>query len=325
MNPFNNLKYLSNNHKLRSLNENKSKKSHTDSRFFNNLGFYLPYSLDNPEMGNEYIDELGFMVKNVDRNGTSINNMFKWTNILNNKIMNLMLIYIHLLAMPLYPFINRSEINDFDSILINLLLESNVTKDQILDYNDSTIQILYVDEDIIDFCIDYDYKNLYSLNINSKKIYLYTRSKKKISDDGFLYIDIDSNDNLSNNYSLNSSYLNKKFTFKLIPIILTNDFIYYKGLNQYILKSVDKLVSLDSLNINIYDASFKPLTNQFINNKLYNDKYVCNCDADKSNILTSKPSCYCNYLRHPLNNNNQIDIAIKFAQVKNELITQIFH
>ena len=32
-----------------------------------------------------------------------------------------------------------------------------------------------------------------------------------------------------------------------------------------------------------------------------------------------------NYLRHPLNNCNQIDISFKFSQVKNEQITQIFH
>ena len=36
-------------------------------------------------------------------------------------------------------------------------------------------------------------------------------------------------------------------------------------------------------------------------------------------------SCYCNYIRHPLNKNNQIDIGFKIGIIKNELIKNIFH
>ncbi len=283
------------NYKLRSISDN--------------MGFYIPHSINNPKNSNEYIDDLQFMVKNTDRTG-SLNNTFKWTNILNNKITNMMYIYLHMMSLPLYPFIDKTEIVDIDEILVNLLIENhnNLLADQTIEYNDITIQILYIDETIIDYTIDNDYKNLYSLNLENHKLYLYTRSKRKISDDGFLYIDIDSNDNLNNNYSLNSSYQNKKFTFKLIPIVFNNEYVYYRGINQYIYKSVDKLVSIDKLTINIYNSNYKPLSNPHVNSNLYNDK-----------------NYNCNYLRHPLNNCNQIDISFKFSQVKNEQITQIFH
>jgi hypothetical protein len=77
---------------------------------------------------------------------------------------------------------------------------------------------------------------------------------------------------------------------------------------------------LDKFNVKIYDGTFKPLNNPFINND--DDlKLNLNCSCELSDTL----SCYCKYLRHPLYKNNQIDISFKLGKIHNEIIKDVFY
>ena len=60
---------------------------------FNNRGFYIEYSLIDPQLSYEYINEVSFITRNIDRTQSKINNMFEWINILDNKIKHLLYIY----------------------------------------------------------------------------------------------------------------------------------------------------------------------------------------------------------------------------------------
>lgn len=289
---------------------------------YSNLGFYVPYALINSELMYEYLNESSFITNNLSRSTNTGNNIFKWRNVLDNKIKNLIYIYIHILSIPLYPWLDKNITSDINQETIELLLNLYNNNELLPNQIVNNIQISYVDQDIIDFSLNYDYSKCYSLEIYTNKVFLYTRSTKKITDEGYLYVDIDSNDNLNDNSSLNTSYRNKKFSFKVMPINISSSYVYYKGSGQYILKTLNDIQSLDFLTITIYDSSYKPLSNNNVNKNLYNDKLIL-CDCLENN--SSKPSCYCNYIRHPYNLMNQIDISFKIGQVKNELINYIFH
>ena len=305
----------------------------------NNLGFYIPYSINNPDSSYEYLDELSFMVKNVDRSSTSGYNVFRWKNILNNKIENLMYIYIHIFSIPLYPWIDKNVTTEVDQSIIDYLLinKDNIKIDQNIDFNSvKTVSISYIGSNYIDFIIDYDYSSVFSLELylESQKVFKYTRSPNCIINEPFLYVDIDPNDNLNNNIQLDTSLKKKRFTFKIVPITYSDTYAYYKGLGQHLLRTLNELITLDSIDVIIYSAPFKVLSNTHINkdlskqiseNKIINCDCLNNYDPDNSDNFKQKPSCYCVYLRHPLNKNNQIDISFKIGQIKNEQINNIFH
>jgi hypothetical protein len=93
-------------------------------------------------------------------------------------------------------------------------------------------------------------------------------------------------------------------------------------MGQHLIKTLNTLSDIDNLTIQLYDEKFQPLNNNFINQNLYDSVSLINCQCVDSNI---KPSCYCNYIRHPLNPNNRIDIAFKIGLVKNEIVNDIFY
>jgi len=305
-------------------NNNKIKKFKND--FLNNLGFYIPYSLINSDWTYEYIEERSLMAKNIDRDTNYGTNIFSWVNKLDNKVKNLIYIYVHFCTIPLHPWLNKNIVHDFYSdvkdYIINQLHFGHLNTDDIFNIispNASSIQICYADDDFIDFVLNYDYTRLYSLIISSSVIYLYTRPERRIDDQGLLYLEIDTNNNLNNNTSYNTSKQLKKFTFKLTPLTITDNNVYYKSTGQYLQKTLNDIISFNSLTIKIYDATYKLLNNDNINKKLYSKKIVFD------DIDNPKPSNYNNYIRHPLNQYNQVDISFKIGQISNEIITNIFN
>ena len=288
---------------------------------FNNLGFYIEYTLIDPRLTYESINESSFMIRNIDRTSSNLSNIFEWKNILDNKIKYLLYIYIHILSIPVRPFLEKTLYISFSTEFINNLLMYNQI-DINYTLNDYTSYcVAFINSDIIDFIIDNDYMRYYSYEIKSNKTYLYVRSNRSLIDEPFIYINIDSNDNLSNNTSFNTSKLINNFNFKLVPIYSTSNYVYYKAIKQYILKTIATIRSLDTLTITLSDSTNKKLVNNLLNTNLYSTKNVlCNCTLEYKIA-----SCYCTYIRHPLNPNSQIDIGFKIGQIQNELITNIFH
>ena len=187
------------------------------------------------------------------------------------------------------------------------------------------IIIMYIssDKNLFDFVINKEYDKLYSYVISDDLLYLYCQSNRSILDTGFLYLSIDSNDNLNMNNTYNTTNNGIKYNFKLNPLKtdeICNQYIYYKANFQYIMKTQNNPFILDRFNVKIYDGTFKPLINIFINNDV-DLKLNLNCSCELSNNL----SCYCKYIRHPLYKNNQIDISFKLGKIHNEIITDVFY
>jgi hypothetical protein len=299
-------KYI--NKKMYNLKRNSTKYNQNS-----NIGFYIPYSIIDSNYSYESLSELSFMIRN-DTRSNNYNNMFSWNNILDNKINRLIFIYLHIVSIPLYPWLNCTN-TTIDENIIETLLKLNLKNDDIIIIDNNIICISYVDLNICDFSFNYDYSNCYSLDLNQKTVKLYNRSDKKIIDEPFLYVDIDQNNNLNDNKIYETG--NIKFNFKITPITISEKYVYYKGLKQYILKSLNEVQTLENITINIYSAGRKLLSNTLLNNNLYKSK-LCSC-------IDSVSSCYCNYIRHPSNPNNQIDISFKIGQINNELITNVFN
>lgn len=308
----------------------------------NSLGIYIPYSLLNTDPIFEFLDESSLMIKNIDSYYNIIgNNIFKWRNVLDNKINNLIYIYVHIVTLPLYPYLNKYDIDlslvsnaTLLSISNNLTTKYNNNElniDTNISIDSNIINVSYYDEKIIDFIINETTNNLYSIEFNSNKtsfkLYLYERSNKSIIDEAQLYLDIDLFNNLKVNEHLSTSHNQNKFNFQLIPISQTSNFIYYKGMGQYIQKSLNDLVNIDTFNVQLFGTSHNILTNTFINksSKFQTYKPLCDCINENNNDGNFKSSCYCKYIRHPYNLNNQIDIGLKIGQIKTELVHNIFH
>ena len=283
---------------------------------FNNLGFYIEYTLIDPSVTYESINESSFIVRNIDKTSSG-NNIFEWKNIMDNKIKNLLYIYVNLLSVPLYPWIDKTEYNLFTSDFTSYLLLNNQI-DTYYSYININYQVAYIDNNIIDFISD----NInYSYEINTNTYFSYIKSTRKITDEPYLYLNIDANNHLSNNTFYNTSKLTNNFNFKLVPMLSTNNFVYYKALKQYILQKLNNMQTINKLEICLFDSKNKKLINNHINNQINIKSYsICNCI---DNII--KASCYCKYIRHPLNMNSQIDISFKIGQIQNELINNVFH
>ena len=283
----------------------------------NNRGFYIEYSLIDPQLSYEYINEVSFIVRNIDRTQSKINNMFEWKNNIDNKITNLLYIYIHLVSIPLNPFIDKINYT-FSSDFKTFLLANNQI-DIIYTYNNDLIyQVAFINEQIIDFIIN---KITYSLDISNDTFYMYRTSNKSMLDEPFIYLNIDSNDNLSNNASYNTSKFTNNFSFKLVPILNNTNYIYFKAIKQYIIKKISTIQSINNLVISFSDSTNKKMINQHINKFMYNQTYpICSCINGQE-----LASCYCSYIRHPLHINSQLDIGFKIGQIQNELINNIFH
>lgn len=292
----------------------------------NSLGMYIPYSLLYNDTSYEYIDEFSIMISNFNSKNT---NMFEWNIKLNTILKNLLFIYIHITSIPLHPFLNRSLMNNSEFESIITYLKTNILT---LNYNqiyniteDINIIIMYIssNKNLVDFVINKEYNKLYSYEILDDFLYLYYQSNKSILDTGYLYLSIDSNDNLNMNNTYNTTNNGIKYNFKLNPLKtddICNKYVYYKANFQYIMKTQNNPFILDKFNVKIYDGTFKPLNNQFINND--DDlKLNLNCSCEISDTL----SCYCKYLRHPLYKNNQIDISFKLGKIHNEIITDVFY
>lgn len=292
----------------------------------NSLGLYIPYSLVYNDTSYEYIDEFSIMISNLNSKST---NMFEWNVKLNTILKNLLFIYIHIVSIPLHPFLNCSLMNNSEFESIITYLKTNILT---LNYNqiynissDINIIIMYIssDKNVVDFIINKEYDKLYSYVILDDLLYLYYQSNRSILDTGYLYLSIDSNDNLNMNNTYNTTNNGIKYNFKLNPLKtdeICNQYIYYKANFQYIMKTQNNPFILDRFNIKIYDGIFKPLNNQFINND--DDlKLNLNCSCELSDNL----SCYCKYIRHPLYKNNQIDISFKLGKIHNEIITDVFY
>jgi hypothetical protein len=292
----------------------------------NSLGLYIPYSLLYNDTSYEYIDEFSIMISNFNSKNT---NMFEWNIKLNTILKNLLFIYIHIISIPLNPFLNRSLMNnsEFESIItylkINIL---TLNYNQIYNITETiNIIIMYIssDKNLVDFVINKEYNKLYSYEMLDDFLYLYYQSNRSILDTGYLYLSIDSNDNLNMNNTYNTTNNGIKYNFKLNPLKtddICNKYIYYKANFQYIMKTQNNPFILDKFNVKIYDGTFKPLNNPFINND--DDlKLNLNCSCEISDTL----SCYCKYLRHPLYKNNQIDISFKLGKIHNEIIKDVFY
>jgi hypothetical protein len=294
------------------------KNNKNNKKKFKNLGFYIEHSLINPKLSYEYINECSFIVRNIDRTQQKINNVFEWNNRLDNKIKRLLYIYIHILSIPNNPWLNKVLSNLFDTNFKNNLL-INKTLDTSYTFNSINYIVGYYDSNIIDFIINDIYTDYYSYEINNDKFYKYSRSTKNMYDEPFIYLNIDVNNNLENNTMLSTNKILNNFSYKLAPIGYTDDYVYYKALKQFILKTINTIKSIDNLTISLHDSSNKKLTNTFLNTNLYTSS-ECNCDED--NI---KASCYCSYIRHPYNKQNQIDISFKIGLINNEIVNNVFH
>lgn len=294
----------------------------------NSLGLYIPYSLLYNDTSYEYIDEFSIMISNFNSENTNTN-MFEWNVKLNTILKNLLFIYVHIVSIPLYPFLNRSliDINSYEFESIITYLKTNILT---LNYNvnytvNETINIMYIssDKNLVDFVINKEYDKLYSYKISDDLLYIYTPSNRSILDTGYMYLSIDSNDNLNMNNTYNTTNNGIKYNFKLNPLKtddICNKYIYYKANYQYIMKTQNNPFVLDKFNIKIYDGTFKPLINPFINqDPIINTNLKCCCE------LSDNLSCYCKYIRHPLYQNNQIDISFKLGRMHNEIITDVFY
>jgi hypothetical protein len=284
----------------------------------NNLGSYIPYSLNDPTKSYEYLSETSILMQSYNRD-INQNNLFKW-NIRLNRIKDVLYAYTHYITISLYPWLDKNNYDldiNIKSYLINNFSNFKIDQNIIIDI--ITIQITYIDNEIIDFYINEDTTKLYSFN---KTItFLYTRSNKKILSEPFLYLDLDPNDLFNNNnVILTTNDKNKKFIYKIAPILMSKNYVYYNGLKQFIFNSVNDLKHINGMKIKLYGSDFKEISNNNINYKADKNIY-CNCLTEEK----FKPSCYCNYIRHPLHKDNQVDIALKIGIVKNELITKIFH
>jgi len=282
---------------------------------FNNRGFYIEYSLIDPKLSYEYINEVSFIVRNIDRTPNN-SNIFEWKNILDNKIKNLLYIYIHILTIPVKPWLDKNLYTSFDNGFDDYILTHKIV-DQTYTFNSITYQVAFSNDYIIDFISN---TNTFSYDIVYNKFYQYTRSTRSIMNEPFIYLNIDSNDNLSNNASYNTSKLTNNFSFKLIPIAYTDNYVYYKSLKQYIIKKISTVKSLDYLNITLSDSTNRKMINNNLNDYLINRPYTV-CDCINNEV---KASCYCTYIRHPLHPQSQIDIGFKIGQIQNELINNIF-
>jgi len=293
-----------------------------------NIGMYIPYTLFNQDSTYEYIDELSFMIRSSDRSNGNYNNLFNWKNVLDNEIKKLIYIYIHIVTIPKYPWLNCKTTTNINELIIDYLINSFINNQLIIDQNIQidvdNIMIAYYDNEIIDFNLNGNFNNLYSLNISNQIVYLYERSKRSILDEPYIYIDIDSNLGLNN--QIYNTDPTKKFSFKIIPITITNNYVYYKGFKQFLIKNLNELVNIKMLDIKIFGTNNNILSNIHLNKKLYslisNKYYSCTCD---DSINNNKASCLCNYIRHPYNPLNQIDIGFKIGLIKNEIINNIFH
>lgn len=283
----------------------------------NNLGSYIPYSLNDSKSTYEYLSETSLLLQSYNRK-LNENNLFNWTIKL-ERIKNVLYAYTHYITISLFPWLDK---NDYilDDDIKNYLTDnfSNIKIDQKITINGKIIQIAYFDNEIIDFIFNEDTTKLYSFN--RIKTYLYTRSKRKILSEPCLYLCLDPNDNFNNNMVLTTNDKNKRFTYKLAPILMNKNYVYYNGLKQFLFKTLNELKHINGMNIILYGSDFKDISNKNINYKANKNMY-CNCDFEETFI----PSCYCNYIRHPLNKDNQVDIALKIGIVKNEIITKVFH
>lgn len=299
----------------------------------NNLGSYIPYSLIDSSNSYEYLSETSLLLQSYNRD-INQNNLFKW-DIKLNRIKNVFYAYTHYITLSLFPWLNKNIfdldiniknylINNFSNIKINQNITIDILNtvdifDTIDTINTVSIQIAYVDNEIIDFNINEDSTKLYSFN--KTNTYLYTRSCKKILSEPCLYLDLDPTDMFNNNnVVLTTNNQNKKFIYKIAPILMSINYVYYNGLKQFIFKSVNNLKNINGMKIKLYGSDFKELSNIHINYKADKNIY-CNCLDNDTYIA----SCYCNYIRHPLHKDNQLDIALKIGLVKNELITKVFH
>jgi hypothetical protein len=287
----------------------------------NNIGFYIPYSINDKSLTYEYIDNLSMMIRNID-SSESFNNIFKWKNVFENRIMNLNSLNVYYVSIPNNPWIDKVLYQNMNQNIINYLQQNLVQINQNIIINSTTIQICYVDSDIIDFTIDNDSTNLYSYIISQNIFYLYTRSNRLIYDEGFLYLDISIDDNRI--YTTNKSSFN--FNFKLVPYMgtsnlsLSNNYTYYNSRNHVLIKSLNELINIYTLNIKLYNSSSKLLVNTNINKNISNNS-ICTCPSPINHIY----SCPYYYLRHPLNPSSQIDIGFQFGIVKNQLLTNVFN
>ena len=330
---------------LDKTNSNLTNSKQTNPNQSDSLGLYIPHTLNDSSLSYEYIDEVSFMIRNIDRK-SDFNNMFKWKNILDNKIKNLLFIYLNMAILPVRPFIQKNildptvKVNNIRNNLIDLLTQNKLVIDQDVKIGSKNINIPYFDSDVIEFNINNNYMVLYMINLKTNEMFVFNKSKQSLIHNEFLFLQIDSNDNLNNNFKLDTSYTHRNFMFKLIPLQYTDTNIYYKSVGQHLIKTLNELSNIDNLTIQIYDEKYKPLTNNFINQKLYNSSYNCSCNELGSSVehmvqpnpspdsclkTYSKPSCYCNYIRHPYNQANRIDIAFKIGQIKNEIINDIFY
>jgi len=288
---------------------------------FKNRGFYIDYSLIDPQLSYEYINEVSFMVRNIDKIQSSKNNIFEWKNTLDNKISYLLYIYIHIVSIPIKPFLDKIPYTLFSANFITYLLANNTINTIYTYINDNiTYQVAFINEYIIDFISE---QITYSYEILAARFFIYKTSEKSIIYDPFIYVNIDSNNNISNNTSYNTSKSINNFSFKLVPILINENYIYFKAMKQYIVKKISTIQTINNLTISFTDSTNTKLINSHINNYLYNytDTHtICNCING-----IKLASCYCTYIRHPLYINSQIDIGFKIGQIKNELINNIFH
>ena len=77
--------------------------------------------------------------------------------------------------------------------------------------------------------------------------------------------------NMNNTYNTTNNGI--KYNFKLNPLKtdeICNQYIYYKANFQYIMKTQNNPFILDRFNVKIYDGTFKPLNNQFIEEYIFN-------------------------------------------------------
>ena len=276
------------------------------------LGIYLPHSLNDDV--NDYLDVKTYLLNNIYRHNVQ-SNIFKWEILFDYKIKNILSINLNMISLSKNPFLDKDICNNFDKNILDFLKNTKLIIDIIYNISHYQLNICYFDDTFIDFILNLDSDLLYSYNIIDNIVYKFSRSTKSIYDQNYLYINLFIDNNIYD--TGNSRNFSFKLTQHIISKIYENPFIHFKSHKQIILKTLNTLINIDRLKIELFDNTFTALINDNVNKKLYNTNIIFRNCINESYI---KPSCYCNYIRHPYNKHNKIDIVLKIKSANIDLV-----
>lgn len=290
------------------------------------IGYYIPYLLNNNYNYIEYLDINIIEMDNINNNN---NYLFQLSYTLPEKICNIHYISVYRVILPLYPILLKEKLLN-DSLtdinfFINNILIFKIGEEY---YNDNIIyaihNIIFIsDLYIINYSNNNDYNIVYEIEIkkdiydnyillNYHKYYSLRKSIDSFYPFLILHIDDINNINSTSNYNI--------FNY-LTPKKKINDNIYYTGNDCFKLFQISDLTNINKINLKIltnnnqkiFDNLFNP--NNFDNNNVNNN---CLCI-----IQNNKPGCCCTYIRNKNHTNYIIYIMLQIGIIKNDLLKKL--